>query len=87
MKDIISGLLRIVAEGFDKIPLLNRFKGYRSVIGFVALAVVGILDALKVGGGELFSTYSPYLIAFTGLALNAAGRDELALDSVTLKKK
>lgn len=86
MKDIIAGLLNIIAEGFDKIPLLNRFKGYRSVIGFVALAVLGLLDALKVGGGELFSTYSVYLIAFTGLALNAAGRDEMTIESLTIKK-
>ena len=71
---VIPAVLDIAAQVFDKVPLLNKLKGYRSAIGLALLAVCYGLDAAQIGPGTLAATCGPSLLAFTGLALNAAGR-------------
>lgn len=74
LKSIVQGGLELLAKGFDKVPLLNKFKGYRTLIGCSGLFVLIILDTAGVGNGTLFTDLSPYFVVFTGLALNSAGR-------------
>lgn len=74
LKSIVQGSLELLAKGFDKAPVLNKFKGYRTLIGCSGLLILVILDTAGVGDGTLFKDLSPYFVVFTGLALNSAGR-------------
>lgn len=72
MLDQIFGFL---AKAFDTIPMMSKIKGYRSAIGLVGLTALYILDAAHVHGGTSVATYGVYFTTFTGLALNAKGRE------------
>ena len=72
---MMKQIFDFLAVAFDKIPVLNKFKGWRSPAGLIALGVLYSLDALNVGGGGLGPMMAPYLIPFTCLALNAKGRE------------
>ena len=71
MKKIVETLFEVLAVAFYKIPLLNKLKGYRSIIGFVGLAVFVFLDVKGIGDKDLLKTIEVGLTGFTALALNA----------------
>lgn len=73
---MVKQIFDFLAVAFDKIPFLNKFKGWRSPAGLLALAILYGLDAAHIGGGDLGPMMAPYLIPFTCLALNAKGRKE-----------
>jgi len=61
-------ILDVVVGIVDKVPFL---KGYRTAILVTALGIMAILDAVNVGPGNLYDTFSPYVWAgavATGLA-------------------
>ena len=72
MKDVIAGIFKFLAIGFDQIPFLNKFKDYRTVLGFLGMAVI---LTLKINGviksDELFNALQIGFGSFTALALNA----------------
>lgn len=76
MTETISKLFELLAIGFDKIPVLNKIKGLRAILGFVGL---GVLVALKSYGvltdPTIIKMLEAGLIVWTGLALNAKGRE------------
>lgn len=71
MNQIIPLIFKGLAVAFDKIPVLNKLKGYRAALGLVVRGALLGLDVANVGGGHLSATYGVYLDVFTGLALNA----------------
>jgi hypothetical protein len=75
MGKFISTIFDFLAVAFDKIPLLNKLKGYRSVLGLIGLAVVEILSAKGVIGGELKDGLVVGLSSYAALSLNAKGRE------------
>lgn len=75
MQKIITTLFDFLAVGFDKIPVLNKFKGYRSVLGFIGLAVVKVLAVKGLVGSDLESYLNAGFSGLTILALNAKGRE------------
>lgn len=75
MGKFVLTIFDFFAVAFDKIPLLNKLKGYRSVLGFIGLAVVEILSAKGVIGGELKDGLVGGFIGYTALSLNAKGRE------------
>lgn len=75
MKQIIDNAFAVLAVMFDKIPLLNKFKGYRTAIGFVGLAIVTVLHIKGIGSPELLTSLDVGFTAITALALNAKGRE------------
>lgn len=70
---IFSGL----NTAFDKIPLLNKIKGLRSIIGFVGAGVTKALLAAGVGDASYMDMIFAGFVGFTALALNAKGRPKL----------
>lgn len=76
MKQFIDGIFNILAILFDKIPVLNKLKGFRSVAGLLGLAVVAVLKAKGIGSPELMSGLEIGFIGLTTLALNAKGREQ-----------
>lgn len=74
MKNIIEGLFTFLDTAFEKIPFLNKLKGYRSVFGLVGMAVVAILQQQGIGNPDTLAAINMGFLAFTGLALNAKGR-------------
>jgi len=75
MKDVIGTIFSFLSVAFDKIPMLSKFKGYRSVLGLVGLAVVMVLQQLGVGSEELLGYLNIGFLAFTGLSLNAKANE------------
>ena len=76
MKDLINGAFNVLAVLFDKVPVLNKLKGYRSAVGFVGLAVVSVLQLKTIGSPEVLAALQVGFTGFTALALNAKGRVE-----------
>lgn len=76
MKSLIESGFEVLAVLFDKIPFLSKLKGYRSVLGFVGLAVVNVLSLKGVVDQTTANILNGGFIAYTGLALNAKGRGE-----------
>ncbi len=74
MSGIVKGVFDVVAVLFDKIPLLDKLKGYRSALGLVGLAVISILQMKGIGSPDTLSALELGFLAFTGLALNAKVR-------------
>lgn len=72
---MIDKFFDLLAVAFDKIPVLNKLKKYRTVLGLFMLGGLYLMDSVGIGGGQLGPTYLPYLSGFIGLALNAKGRD------------
>ena len=75
MQKIITTIFDFLAVGFDKIPVLNKFKGYRSVLGFIGLAIVKGLAIKGLIGTDLESYLNAGFSSLTILALNAKGRE------------
>lgn len=75
MQKIITTIFDFLAVGFDKIPVLNKIKGYRSVLGFIGLAIVKGLEIKGVISGEIKDSLEIGFTVFTGLALNSRGRE------------
>jgi len=75
MQKIITTLFDFLAVGFDKIPVLNKIKGYRSILGFIGLAIVKGLASEGLIGSDLDIYLTAGFASFTGLALNAKGRE------------
>lgn len=75
MNKVLSTIFDFLAVGFDKIPVLNKLKGYRSVLGFVGLALVEVLSAKGIVSGELKDGLVLGFAAYTGLSLNSKGRE------------
>lgn len=71
MKQLIDGGFKLLAILFDKIPVLNKFKGYRTVAGFVGLAVLAALKLNGIGNPDILSSLEIGFVALTALALNA----------------
>lgn len=71
MSSLISTIFGVAADLFNRVPVLNKLKGYRSVLGFVGLGVVAFLQTQGIGSPELLSTLQAGFLTFTGLALNA----------------
>lgn len=76
MKNIINNIFELLASAFDNIPGLKKIKGYRSLIGFIGLAIVAILRQLGIGDPAVLSAVEYGFIGFTTLALNSKGRGE-----------
>lgn len=74
MGSLIAKIFDFIAVYFDKIPLLNKVKGLRTVLGLVGLAVVTVLQNYNIGEPELLSNLYAGFIVWTGLSLNAKGR-------------
>jgi hypothetical protein len=70
MEKIFSTL----AVGFDKIPLLNKIKGYRSEIGIAGCLLVYILNSLGKVDDATALKLNGFIFTYTGAALNAKGR-------------
>lgn len=76
MYDFIGKIFAFLATVFDKIPLVNKVKGFRTIVGFVGFAVVAGLKAYGVlQDEELIKALEYGLAIWTGLALNAKGRE------------
>lgn len=75
MNKLIPVIFEILARAFDTIPILKELRGYRSAIGFFILALMHILANINIISPETLSQILPYLLIFTGLALNASGRE------------
>lgn len=71
MKELIAGLFQLLAVLFDKIPLLNKLKGYRTVLGLVGLAVVTALQISGVGSADVLQALQLGFTGLSALALNA----------------
>ena len=71
MNLLIQYFFSFLATAFDQIPGLNQFRGYRSAIGILLIAIVHFLDAAKISPEGFKEVAEPILITFTGLALNA----------------
>lgn len=71
---MISKIFDILALGFDKIPVISKFKGARTILGLIGLVIVSVLQSYGVGGASILSEVRIGLLAFIGLALNAKGR-------------
>lgn len=76
MKDVINNIFELLASAFDSIPGLKKIKGYRSLIGFIGLAVVAIFRQLGIGDPAILSAVEYGFIGFTTLALNSKGRGD-----------
>jgi len=74
MDKIIEKLFQYLAIYFDKIPLLSKIKGFRTILGFAGLAVVTGLKSYDIGDPEILNAIEAGFIIFTGLALNSKGR-------------
>lgn len=68
---MISKIFEILASVFDAIPILNKIKGGRSIIGLLGLAIVAGLQAYGIGNPQILADVHTGLLAFTGLALLA----------------
>ena len=73
---MINKIFDVVAAIWDNIPVINKLKGSRSIIGLVGLAVVYALQAYGIGSATILSDIQVGLLAFVGLSLNSKGREE-----------
>jgi len=74
MSNFISTLFELLGAGFDKIPVIGKIKGTRSILGFVGLAIVAGLQAYGIGSPEILGYVKDGLLVFTGLSLLAKPR-------------
>ena len=70
----IDMIFDFLAKAFDNVPVLNKFKGYRTALGVLLYAVAHGLDAANIHGGGWVAMATGPLAVFTGLSLNAKGR-------------
>lgn len=75
MTNVINTIFGILGNAFDSIPVLNKLKGYRSALGFVGMGVIAVLQHLNVGSPEILQAINTGFLVWTGLALNAKGRE------------
>lgn len=75
MKQFIEGAFSILAMLFEKIPILNKLSGYRSVLGFAGLAVTVVLKQQGIGDQALIQALEYGFMGLTALALNSKGRE------------
>lgn len=68
---LIQKVFDFLAIYFDKIPVLNKIKGLRSILGFIGLAVVAVLQNYNIGDPELMNSLHLGFLVWTGLSLNA----------------
>ena len=76
-QQIIESIFDALAIGFDKIPLLNKIKNWRSIIFSLCLVAVAFLHKYGVLTDPTILKY--LYIGFTSLiaaALNAKGRTQ-----------
>ena len=71
MKEIFSKVFTLLAVGFDKIPILNKLKGARTVVGLLLMAVAYALFANGVINETVYQYAEWSFTIFTGLSLNA----------------
>ena len=76
MTKLVEGAFEILAVLFDKVPVLNKLKGYRSILGFIGMGTVIVLKAKGIGNPTTLDALNIGFMAYTGLALNAKGRSE-----------
>ncbi len=74
MTNVINSIFQILAVLFDKIPVLNKFKGLRTLLGLVGLLATYILDTYTGSSDAVVLPLYLGFTALTGLALNAKGR-------------
>lgn len=67
----MNNIFQVLAVAFDKIPFLSKFKGYRTVLGLLGLAVLGVLRLKGIGDPTVMESLNISLLGFTGLALNS----------------
>ena len=73
MKSVIEAIFKGLAVVFDSVPILNKFKGWRTVIGLLGLTVIGVLQQTGIvyGHADIINPLWYGFIGLTGLALNA----------------
>ena len=76
MKNIVNNIFELLAASFDSIPGLKKLKGYRSLLGFIGLAVIAVFRQLGIGDPAVLSAVEYGFIGFTTLAMNAKGRGD-----------
>lgn len=75
MNNVLTTIFDFLAVAFDKIPVLNKFKGYRAILGFVGLGITEFLAIKGYVSGDLRSGLTIGFTGLTALALNAKGRE------------
>lgn len=75
MASIINGIFDFLAVAFDKIPLINKLKNYRAVIGYIGLGVTTFLLVKGIISNDLAIPLLAGFEAFKDLALNSKGRE------------
>lgn len=76
MGNLIDIVFKLLANAFDAIPVLNKLKGYRSAIGLAGLAATYVPQVASHLDPATANVLRGAFITFTGLALNAKGRDD-----------
>lgn len=76
MGEAIQKLFEYLSLAFDKIPLLNKIKGFRFLFASVGMATCYGLMQYGVGNHEIVNAFYYGFLALAGLALNAKGRVE-----------
>lgn len=74
MSSIITTIFDFLTVLFDKFTP-EKLKGYRSIVGLVGLAIVMALQHNAIGSKELMDALNIGFLAWTGLSLNAKGRE------------
>jgi hypothetical protein len=75
MNTLINGLFDFLAVNFDKIPLLNKAKGWRTVIGYAGMAITALLFKFNIVSFETSAALVAGFNVLKDLALNAKGRE------------
>jgi len=74
MQSLIAQIFDFLAGAFDAIPLINKLKGARSILGFIGMAVISALKAYGIGDPVIEGYIFDGLLIFCGLSLNAKSR-------------
>lgn len=74
MDKFIDGIFDVAASLFNRVPFLNKLEGYRTILGFLGLAVMAFLKAKGIGDSHINDYISLGFTGWTGLALNSKGR-------------
>jgi hypothetical protein len=75
MSSIISKVFDFMAVYFDKIPLLNKIKGFRFMFSVIGMVVCYALGQYAVGDPEIVKALEVGFMGLAGLSLNAKGRE------------
>ena len=71
IKNIIELAFELLGKAFNKVPLLKKIEGYRTIIGLVGLAVVYLAKMQGWSNPEVLNALHMGFEAFIGLSLAA----------------